>query len=821
MNLFNKKSLLSIWLIIIAISMNAQRPGGGERPNLTFEGQILDQSSNVPLEFATISFFVLRDSSLAGGGLTDTEGKFSIEMPAGQYFATAEYIGFQPMSFPITMDREAVRAAGGKVDLGQIKLATDAQMLDEVEVRAEISETQFSLDKKVFNVGKDLANRGGSAEDILDNVPSVAVDIEGNVSLRGSEGVRILIDGKPSGLAGSALKSLPANLIDQVEVITNPSARYEAEGSSGIINIILKKDKRGGFNGAIDGQVGVPEQYGVGANLNYRKGPLNWFLNYGIRKRTGPGGGNNYQERYFDNAPTTITDQTRDINRSGINNSVRFGADYFFNDKEFLTGAFSYRVGDDDNLSTVTYLDYLGSTENLISNSVRTDNENETDTNLNYDLSYRKEYTNRDHRLDISFQYRDDSEEESSLFLEEINNINAPNETLNQRSANKEGQENMVFQVDFKKPLKGKDHKFEVGIRSGLRTINNNYKVEDLVDGNWEEIASLTNNFNYNEDIHALYTQYGNRYGDFSIQVGLRGEYADISTELIQTGEQNSRDNLRVFPSIFLNYELSEGNALQLSYSSRIRRPRFRDLNPFFTFSDNRNFYSGNPNLTPELSDSYEVGYLRIWDKATINASLFYRYTSDKISRFREVFADGTTLLRPENFATEENLGLDVNFSYNGIKGLRVSGNANFFNNKVDATSLAPNLTSDAFTWFGRMTARYSFWENADMQLRLNHRGARVTPQGESDPITSVDFGMSKDVFKRNGTLTLSVRDVFNSRKRSGITVGEDFFVRSDFQWRARSANLSFTYRINQKKSRRGNGERSGGGGGDFEGGEF
>jgi len=818
-----KKLLFSALFLIVVSSTYAQRPGGGERPNLTFFGQILDESSNTPLEFATVSFFSSRDSSLAGGGLTDTEGKFSIEMPGGRYFAIAEYIGFTPLTIPITMDREAVRAAGGKVDVGVIKLSSDAEMLDEVEVRAEKSETQFSLDKKVFNVGKDLANRGGSAENILDNVPSVAVDVDGVVTLRGSEGVRILIDGKPSGLAGSGsgsvLKSLPANVIDQVEVITNPSARYEAEGSSGIINIILKKDKRSGFNGALDGSVGLPEQYGVGANLNYRKGNLNWFLNYSINKRTGPGGGSTYQERYFDNAPTAILDQTRDINRSGINNSVRFGLDYFFSDKEYITGAFSLRKGDDDNLTTVTFNDYEGDLTNLISNSIRTDNEKEEETDMNYNLSYRKEFESRDHRLDVSFQYRDDTEGESSIFFEEIFNTVGADDNLNQRSANNEGQEIAIFQVDYKKPLKGKDHKFEAGLRSGLRTIKNSYEVEQLVDSQWESIASLTNDFNYNEDIHAGYVQYGKRYGAFSMQLGLRGEYADISTELIQTSEGNERENFRLFPSVFTTYELSEGNALQLSYSSRIRRPRFRSLNPFFTFSDNRNFFTGNPQLTPEFSDSYEVGYLRIWDKATINASIFYRHTTDKIERLLEVRDDGTTLRQPQNLAIEDNIGLDLNFSYDGIKNLRVSGNANFFNNKVDGTAIAPQLTTDAFTWQGRSTMRYSFWKDADLQVRVNYRGRRQSTQGERDPITSIDIGFSKDVFKKNGTLTLSVRDLLNARRYSGIVDEADFYQESDFQWRARSASLNFTYRINQKKSRRGGGQRGGQGGGDFEGG--
>ncbi|MBT8218397.1 MAG: TonB-dependent receptor family protein [Bacteroidia bacterium] len=786
------------------------------------EGAIVDQETATPLEFATISIFSKSDSSLVTGGLTDLDGRFSIQVKPKSYYALAEFIGYKNQIIDVPFNRETVRKAGGKIMLGIIKMQSDAEMLDEIEVRAEKSETQFSLDKKVFNVGKDLANRGGSAADILDNVPSVQVDIEGTVSLRGSEAVRILIDGKPSGLAGSGssngLNSLPANMIDKVEVITNPSSRYEAEGSSGIINIVLKKDRRGGFNGAFDATVGLPETYGVGANINYRKGKLNWFANVGVRKSTGPGSGNTYQERYLPGL-TTISDQSRSSDRDRFSNSGRFGADYYLKDNEYFTGSLLYRKSDNSNLSLVNYLDYENSLDNLVGSTVRQDDETEDRENLEYSLSYRKEYGSRDHRLDITMQVRDNTESESSIYLEEISNVFSEDVTLNQRSNNDEKQNTTLFQLDYRQPLGSKDHKVEFGLRSSLRTIKNNYLVEEDVDGLWETITGLSNDFNYDEDIHAAYTQYGNRYGKFSMQVGLRAEYAFISTQLLTTDEINDRENFRLFPSIFLNYEFSEGNAMQVSFSQRIRRPRFWDLNPFFTFSDSRNFFSGNPNLDPEYSDSYEVGYIKIWDKATLGTSLFYRKTTDKIQRLQTVNPDGTTLRMPENLATEDNLGLDVNFSYNGVKWLRLSGNANFFNNKVDGTALAPELSAESFTWFGRMTARATFWKGSDLQLRMNHRGARETTQGESDPITSLDIGFSKDILQKNGTLTLSIRDVFNSRRRSGTTVGEDFFIQSDFQWRARTATLTLNYRINQKKSRRPS--RNQGGGQEFEGEQF
>ena len=792
--------------------------GGGERPELTLKGKIIDANTGTGLEFATVSIFNKNDGSLVGGGLTDINGLFEMKAKIGQLYAEVEYISFEKIVIdPIELDREAMKAGNRVVEMGEIKLIQSTEMLEEVEVTAERSETQFALDKRIFNVGKDLANRGGTAEDILDNVPSVTVDIEGNVSLRGSGGVKILIDGRPSGLAGAdnvnGLRSIPANMIEKVEVITNPSARYEAEGMAGILNIVLKKEKGSGFNGSFDVNAGYPEQAGAGANVNYRKGKVNWFANYGLRYRESPGNGKYFQtqERGGD---LFIQEQKRDRNRTGLSNSIRFGIDYLPTEKQTLTGAFLYRSSDEDNFSSITYEDFLNTEDNHVRTTLRTDDEQEEESNLEYSVNYTREFSSRNHKLDALVQYRDNKEIEISDFLEEVTFSEMPNSIADivQKSVNDEVQKNWLFQLDFTKPFEGKNHKLELGIRANLREIGNDYLVEQLEDGSFKSLAGLSNNFKYDEDVTALYAIYGRGIGKASIQAGLRAENSDVVTALLQTNEINDRHYFNLFPSLHLSYELNNGNAIQISYSQRIRRPRFWDLNPFFTFSDSRNTYSGNPNLNPMFTDSYEVGNIKYWDKGTISGSFFYRHSTDVIERILEFRPDGTTNRIPQNLSTRNDYGLELTIQYSGVDWLRLDGNANFFRSETNGVNIGDGFTAETYTWFSRMTSRITFWDDSDLQLRFNYRAPRTTTQGKRKASSSVDIGWSKDLAK-NSTLTLSVRDLFNQRRYAGETIGDGFYRVDEFRYRSRSVNVAFNYRINQKKKR----QRQGGG--NYEGG--
>ena len=702
--------------------------------NIKIIGKVVDGQSEQGLEFATISLFDL-DSVLIGGALTNTNGDFSIETKLQDLYIIIEFIGYQALTLSdIQFNAEEIRKANRTKDLGMIKIFASGIELDGVEVRAEKSETQFSLDKRIFNVGKDLANKGGTAEDILDNVPSISVDLEGEVTLRGNAGVRILIDGRPSNLASTAntnsLKQIPASMIESIEVITNPSARYEAESVAGIINIILKKEKRSGFNGAFDLSAGYPESGGLGASLNYRKGKINWFANYGLNYRNSPGSGANFQ-RITLNDTTYITDQYRTSNRSSLSNNIRFGIDYFITEKQSITGAFLYKISNQDNITTQEYNDYINEfPDNYIGLTTRTDNGGEAENSLQYSINYNREFSSREHKLSGSVQFENNSEIEDNLYDEVFEPSEGTiNSILDQRSNNEEGQSRLLLQMDYVHPL-GDGHQYEFGLRSSFRTISNHYLVEELIGMNWENLVGLSNDFNYDEDIHAVYGQYGNKYGKFSFQTGLRVEYSDVTTKLVQTNKENQRDYFDFFPSAFLNYEFSEANAMQISYSRRVRRPRFRTLNPFFTYSDSRNFYSGNPDLDPEYTHSFDLNYLRFWEKATFTTGVFYRHSTGVIERIKTVFPDGSTATRPENLATRDDYGLELILSYTALKWLRLDGNVNIFRSQTDGTNVGSTFQSDTYTWNSRLTSKFTFWQGSDLQIRANYRAPRERTQG-------------------------------------------------------------------------------------------
>jgi outer membrane receptor protein involved in Fe transport len=777
---------------------------------------VLEGATKSPLEFATITVLRQADSSLVTGGITEKDGTFSIEVEYGQFFVKVEFLSFSAKTIGgVVLSREKPM-----FDLGKIMLEADAEVLQEIEVRAERSQMQLSLDKKVFNVGKDLANTGGSAADVLDNVPSVTVDVEGNVELRGAGGVRILIDGKPSGMVGlsnsDGLRQIPANMIDRVEVITNPSARYEAEGMSGIINIVLKKERKQGLNGSFDLKAGHPTDYGITFNLNYRKNRLNFFTNYGLSYDQRPGRGSLFQE-FTRNDSLFITDNTSERTRGGISNNFRFGADYYFNEKNILTTAFNYRKSNDDNLVETRYDDYIFSLQNPVGITTRTDDEKENEDNLEYSLTYKKYFQEKGHELTVDFRYQDEVEDEQSQITERnFDTFFQPSgeADLLQRSRNEEKQRNMIFQADYLKPL-GKEGKFEAGLRSGIRNLRNDFEVQELEDGAWVSLAQFTNSLIYDENIHAAYTSLGSKFNRFSWQLGLRAEYSDVTTELEQTQQINPRDYFDLFPSAFLGYEINPENTMQISYSRRIRRPGFWELNPFFTFSDARNIWGGNPDLDPEYTNSYEIGYLRYFTKGSLTSSVYYRHTEGVIERIREQTSDTTSFTFPTNLATRDDYGFEFTFSFDPTKTWRINGNANFFRSITEGEYGNQSFSADALTMFGRLSSRVTLFKKVDFQVNLNYRAPRNMPQGRAKSEWNIDPAASMDILKGNGTLTLAVRDLFNTRRRRFVTTGENFNVVGDHQWRVRQVNLTFTYRLNQKK-KQGRGERGGGG---FEGG--
>lgn len=796
--------LMFLSVTLIAQNYQGQRGrgnGAGQDSAPKVIGTVFDPDNN-SLPYAAVSVHNVADSTMVRGLATDIDGKFAIPLKPGNYYLKISFLSFSEkmISFQMT---------GEDKDLGDIVLEADGTVMEELVVEAERSSVELKLDKRVFNVGKDLSSSGANAAEILDNVPSVSVDVEGNVSLRGSQNVRILIDGKPSGLVGSttdALRQLQGNMVERVEVITNPSARYDAEGEVGIINIVLKKERRQGVNGSFEVNTGYPSNHGASYNLNYRRKSFNLFSSVGINYRRNPGGGTQYQT--FDNGDTSYVFETfRAQERGGLSANVRLGADIFLSEKNTLTLAGLYKYSDGLNTADLTYKDY-DSEGNLTGTTERADDERETQADREASLSYRKTFNKKEQLLTFDAKY---IESDDTEIADQEERSDTSDTALLTRSSNTEDERTWLFQTDYVHPI-GKEGKIEGGLKATLRLIENDFSVETPDEnGDWQPFSAFNNHLIYTENIYAAYLMAGNKSGKFSYQAGIRAEYSDIKTELTETNEVNPRQYLNFFPSAHLAYELKKNNTVQVSYSRRLSRPRFRHLLPFYGYSDSRSIYGGNPDLNPEYTNSYELGHLKYWEKGSLLSSVYYRHRTGVIERIRVADSTGFARTIPVNLAVQHAIGLEFNFSWDIAKWWRINGNTNFYRAVTDGEYEGEDLHAEAYSSVSKLTSRFEVLKKYDVQLSFNYNAPERTTQGFRRSMSSLDVGISRDVLKGNGTITLSGRDLFNSRRRRFWAETDELYTEIDFQWRSRQLTLSFVYRLNQKKSRSRGGEGFGG----------
>ncbi|MBD3629790.1 outer membrane beta-barrel family protein [Cyclobacterium sp.] len=789
-----------VLFFLISTSVFAQSDNfGGIR------GKVIDQEGKAPLGFATISVFATESSekTLVNGGITAEDGTFDLNLPQGKFDVLVEFMGYLPLEInDLEINRENRR-----VDLGNLEMGADTENLEEVVVQGEKTLMELSLDKRIFNVGKDLANAGGTASDILMNLPSINVDPEGGVSLRGSSNVRILVDGKPSGLVSfkgsSGLQQLPASMIETVEVITNPSARYEAEGMAGVINIILKKENNQGFNASFEGITGNPHNFGLAANLNYRHKKINWFVNYGVAYRRVPREGT-IRQRVSNSDTSFYSYQTTTGTVNGLNNNIRAGLDYFFNENSILTGSYLWRRSDARRLTNIRYDDYAAEEAPLDSYTLRTQDEDEKEPNSEFNLTYKRSFDQKGHVLSTAITYLDYWENSDQVYTQDSyfpNGTPIPGGSLLQTSVNDEFDRQWLLQLDYTKPI-GSEGNFETGVRSSIRNMENDFIVSERTEsGNMEALPGLDDIFLYDENIHAAYAILGNKSNKLSYQGGLRAEYTDVSTTLVKTNEVNPRDYANLFPSAHLTYNISPDDALQVSYSRRIRRPVYNDLSPFMTFSDARNFFSGNPDLNPEYTDAFELGHIKYMDKGSIFSTLYYRDTEDKIERIRSVDEEGNATTLPYNLVGEQSMGFEFTTDYYPVEWWKLDANFNFFYAKIDGSNVLDTYTADTYSWFTRLTSRFTLQNGLDLQLRGNYEGRRKVAQGVQKAIAYLDISASKDIMKGRGTLILNVMDVFNSRRNRYIFEGPGFMTEGDILPRRRQINLTLNYRIKQSKS--------------------
>ena len=828
----NKTTLLLFFLGLLLFSARAQKPQAiSEKSEVTISGNVIDEETKEPLEYATIVVFSKLKNAVITGGITDSKGDFSIPVEIGAFDIRIEYIGFK------TQIIENKRITNDE-NIGKFSLILDVEALDAVEIIAERTTVEFRLDKKIYNVGKDLTVRGGTVSDVLDNVPSVSVDVEGNVALRGNDDVRILINGKPSGLVGlnstDTLRQLPAESIERVEVITSPSARYDAEGSAGILNIILRRSKLQGLNGAMTLNTSYPTQAGVSGNINYRTGNLNFFNTTGYSYRETPGNSYNNTEFFNGDNPSTFLKEERVFERERKGLNTNLGVEWYVNKTSSFTASMVYRNSDNAS-NTTNILDEIGS-NNSITRNIRLDPEIEDDKTIQYSLNYDNQFNgDSQHKLTFDFQYEKSEESETSLINQ--NRIDVENVET------REKQDRILLQADYVKPV-GKEGQFEMGYRGQFQNLNSDFLVKNTNDNGDTFFINtdLSNDLAFSQYVNAFYTQYGNKLGDkFSYLFGIRLEGTRVTIDQETSGDFEKKNYTQLFPTANLAYEISEDASITLGYNRRIRRPRSYFINPFPSRSSATSIFQGNPNLDPSTSDAFDIGYLNRFGKVTLSTSFYFQHATNTfnfITRETDlyyIFETNQTISQndpdfdqinddfdlvpiikrgPVNLATNDRFGFEFTLSYRPTKKWNLNGNFNVFQSITRGDFEEQNFDAENLSWFMRLNNKYTLPGEIDWQTRLFYRGPNETAQSISTGVFSTDLAFSKDLFEEKASLALRVSDLFNSRKRISESFTSNFRSDSEFQWRQRTYTMSFTYRFNQQKNQRqrrggqGNGEQ-------------
>ena len=750
--------------------------------NYTVVGVVMERSSAQPVEYATVVVIDKTSGNVMSGTTTDANGRFEVTVNSQDIMVELSFIGFTSLIV------DEVVFVNDKADLGLLKMGEDAAALDEVLITAEKSTTEFKLDKRVFNVGTDLSSTGASALEVLNNVPTVDVNIEGDVSLRGATGVQMLINGKPSILtddSSNALGTITADMIEKVEVITNPSAKYEAEGTVGIINIILKKNQKNGLNGSISVNTGIPHNHSVGVSLNRRTEKFNLFTQMGV----------GYRELPRDNASIN-RDKIRDTElystgveyRNELFYNFNLGTDYYINPHNVITLSGSYAYEIEDQPSSFDF--EFSESGNLVRSWSRSEVTAATNPKIQYELQYKRDFTDhKEHQLLFSAIGRYFGKALESDFTNVY--TLGTDDLLNQKTESEFQEGKYTFNLDYTKPY-GKHWKIETGAQYLTNDVSNDYKVSDEIQGVFVEDPSLTNIFEYDQKVLGIYgtgSYEGNLWG---VKLGLRAENTDLTTLLVNDNLTNQQNFTNLFPSAHLSYKFTQAISFQAGYSRRIFRPRLWDLNPFFNIKDNFNIRTGNPNLLPEYTDSYEIGSIFILEDVTLNVNVYHRYTTDRIERV-SFFVDNVNTTRPENIGTNKATGIEANFKYIVSKKFSFNGDANYNVFKRVGRFSDQSFDFSADKWSGKLTAKYKISKGIDVELTGRHDSRERAVQGIVSPRTHMDGGLRIKILNGKGVFNVSGRDIFASRIREKIIDEDDFYLYGR-GFRGRFLTLGFSY---------------------------
>ena len=792
-------------LVLSVLTVYAETEKGAQ-----ITGKVIDASTKQGMEFANISLRKTGSKEFIKGTVSDQLGTFRLDgVSNGNYVVAVSVVGYA------TFEKELTIGTGQKtINLRNILLKEDTQLLNEVQVVGQRSQMKFEIDRKVFNVDQSLATAGGSASDVLGNIPSVQVDPEGEVSLRGNSSVTVWINGKESGLSADnraqILEQLPAESIERVEVITNPSAKYNPEGTAGIINIVLKKNRKAGYYGSLQAGVDTRGGYNAAGNVNFSSGKFESFVNVGTRVRKSEGEGYTNRQNLDDNGnPVSYLNQLRNDEDTRKPVIFRAGTTYHATDKDHFSFNGFGLLGRGDETD---WLNYTSNIPGSFTNSLRTSAEKRKMNIGNFEIGYKRDFSEKSN-LDLSASYNLVNITPESSFLQVSNYAGGTSTSSYQFQENVMKPRKWEFQADYVTEF-GEQNKIEAGYKGEFLTSKSKVSTySGTSEGNAAFNEGLYNNFTYDQNVNALYATYSKRINRFGIQLGLRGEHTRTNTNSLGYNQSETDhpaykdDYFSFYPSAFLSYQLPSNNELQLNYTRRVSRPWGGQLNPFVNLTDSTNISYGNPLLLPQYSNSLELNYIKNWESHTLSASLYYRNTDNVIQRIS--YRDGDIMKSTfENIAKTQSAGTELILKNNLFRMIDLTSTLNFYYNKLDGFSYLPagattpvvGEADEDFSWSARIIANVMLPWGVSLQATGDYNSRELVAQGYRKANHAIDLGLRKSFLDRKLSLTINTRDLLNSRKRETITSGSGFSQESVFARSGRTVGFTLTYNFGNMK---------------------
>lgn len=797
-----KKTFTTLFFLFLFpfVLFAQQRVMGGK-----VSGKVIDFATKAPIEYANIVILSASDTSLITGTVTDKNGLFNISgIRPGNYFIDVRFIGYTDKRL-----EQNFKPGNMQIELGEISIKSAAIDIDNVVVEGKRSPVSYQIDKKVIDVSQMETVASGNATDILENVPSVTVDIDGNVSLRGSTSFTVLIDGRPSVLdPQDILQQIPASSIESIELITNPSAKYDPEGTSGIINIILKKNQNIGFSGVVNANAGLKDKYGGNFLFELRTESINTNFGLDFNRRFFPGSSNR-ENRYILPSDESFLNSNGNMEWGRISSGIKGGIDLIFSDKDILSLGGRYGKRDHRRNSTDDYTSWTSSDplkENYLNKSER----KRSGDFYSFNMNYMKKFEEKDHQLSAELFFSRNNSDESTISSEFESGIQTGGKKTTEVGPSKRFRGKIDYTLPFSEL-----NKFEAGYQgevdqsedaTGLYEFNpatSEYEFQNMFD----------NTTDYKRSEHAFYTMYSDNIDNFGIQGGFRTEYTYRKIEVTPVNQKFTIDRWDYFPTLHTSYKFESGQQLMASYTRRINRPRGWALEPFDTWIDENNVRRGNPALQPEFIDSYEFGFQTYFGEISFSTEMYHRVSHNKIERVRSVYAENVNFTTFDNIGTDYSTGTELMTIFDPFEFWNVNLMGNLFQYKVKGVINNESFARESFNWNARFNNVFKFSKTLQLQFNVRYNSPSVSSQGRWEGFFTTDVAVKKDLLDRLLSLTLQVRDIFATAKREFTSEGPDFYNYTNFNRESPVVMLNLRLNLNnfKQKQERGQGENDGG----------